>query len=81
MQINHEGHTDSLLLSWRRAPGGLNGYLISLEESRQPEQRLGPDETHVIFHNLLPGQLYTAKVLSLCEDLINIATKVGRTGE
>ncbi|XP_062850734.1 receptor-type tyrosine-protein phosphatase beta [Trichomycterus rosablanca] len=79
LQVNHEGHMDSLLLSWRRAPGGLSGYVIFLGGSGQPEQRLGPDETQAIFHNLQPGRLYTAKVLSWSEDLTNIATKVGRT--
>ncbi|KAB5542066.1 hypothetical protein PHYPO_G00087170 [Pangasianodon hypophthalmus] len=79
LQIDHEGHTDSLLLSWRRAPGSLSGYIISLEGSDQPEQRLGPEHTHTIFTNLLPGRLYTAVVRSWSGELTSTVSVVGRT--
>ncbi|KAK3517590.1 hypothetical protein QTP70_012946 [Hemibagrus guttatus] len=79
LQIDHEGHTDSVLLNWRRAPGSLDRYTISLEGSDQPEQRLKPEHTHTNFTNLLPGRLYTAVVRSWSGELTNTVSVVGRT--
>ncbi|XP_060758757.1 receptor-type tyrosine-protein phosphatase beta isoform X3 [Neoarius graeffei] len=79
LQIDHEGHTDSLFLSWRHAPGSLSGYIISLEGSDQPEQILGPEYTRTIFTNLLPGCLYTAVVRSWSGELTNVVSVAGRT--
>ncbi|XP_027007234.2 receptor-type tyrosine-protein phosphatase beta isoform X1 [Tachysurus fulvidraco] len=79
LQIDHEGHTDSVLLSWRRALGSLDKYTISLEGSDQPEQRLEPEHTRTIFTNLLPGRLFTAVVRSWSGELTNTVSVVGRT--
>ncbi|KAF5907896.1 receptor-type tyrosine-protein phosphatase beta-like, partial [Clarias magur] len=79
LRIDHEGHTDTLSLTWRRAPGRLSGYVVYLEDSGQPEQRLGPEHTYTMFTNLRPGQLYTAVVRSLSGDLTNTVSVVGRT--
>ncbi|XP_058272942.1 receptor-type tyrosine-protein phosphatase beta isoform X2 [Hemibagrus wyckioides] len=79
LQIDHEGHTDSVLLIWRRAPGSLDRYTISLEGSDQPEQRLEPEHTRTIFTNLLPGCLYTAVVRSWSGELTNTISVIGRT--
>ncbi|TSZ83246.1 Receptor-type tyrosine-protein phosphatase beta [Bagarius yarrelli] len=79
LQIDHEGHTDSVLLSWRRAPGSLDRYTVSLEGSDQPEQNLQPEHTHTIFTNLQPGRLYTAVVRSWSGELTNTVSLVGRT--
>ncbi|XP_072528839.1 receptor-type tyrosine-protein phosphatase beta [Salminus brasiliensis] len=79
LQVDNRGHTDSLELTWRRAPGGLSEYLVSLEGSDQPQQRLGPEHTEAVFHGLLPGHLYTAVVLTRSGNLTNSATEAGRT--
>ncbi|KAF4079469.1 hypothetical protein AMELA_G00178360 [Ameiurus melas] len=79
LHIDHEGHTDSVLLSWRRSPGSLDGYIVSLEGSDRPEQRMGPEHSRTIFTNLLPGHLYTAVVRSWSGELTNTVSVVGRT--
>ncbi|GAA6102630.1 receptor-type tyrosine-protein phosphatase beta isoform X1 [Tachysurus ichikawai] len=79
LQIDHEGRTDSVLLSWRRALGSLDKYTISLEGSDQLEQRLEPEHTRTIFTNLLPGHLFTAVVRSWSGELTNTVSVVGRT--
>ncbi|XP_051544635.1 LOW QUALITY PROTEIN: receptor-type tyrosine-protein phosphatase beta-like [Myxocyprinus asiaticus] len=76
LQIVNEGRSDSLLLSWTRGPGGLSGYVVSLDVL---EQRLDPERTQVVFQGLVPGRLYMATVLSYSEDLSNTATAEGRT--
>ncbi|KAF7694166.1 receptor-type tyrosine-protein phosphatase beta [Silurus meridionalis] len=79
LQMDHEGHMDRVSLSWRRAPGSLSGYVISLEGSDQPEQKLGPEDTHTTFTNLQPGHLYTAVLHSWSGDLTNTVSVAGRT--
>uniref|UniRef100_A0A8B9HEQ5 protein-tyrosine-phosphatase n=1 Tax=Astyanax mexicanus TaxID=7994 RepID=A0A8B9HEQ5_ASTMX len=79
LQVDNQGYSDSLELTWKRAPGGLSEYLVSLEGSDQPQQKLGPEHTEAIFRGLLPGQLYTAVVITRSGNLTNTATEVGRT--
>ncbi|KAI4878056.1 hypothetical protein NFI96_011663 [Prochilodus magdalenae] len=79
LQVDNQGHTDSLVLNWRRAPGGLSEYVVLLEGSNQTEQKLGPDCTEAFFRGLLPGHLYTAVVLTNSGNLTNMVTAVGRT--
>ncbi|XP_036432937.1 receptor-type tyrosine-protein phosphatase beta [Colossoma macropomum] len=79
LQVDNEGHTDSLLLRWTHALGRLSEYVVSLEGSEQPDQRLGPEHTEVFFKGLLPGHLYTAVVVTRSGNLTNTITQVGRT--
>uniref|UniRef100_A0A4W4H007 protein-tyrosine-phosphatase n=1 Tax=Electrophorus electricus TaxID=8005 RepID=A0A4W4H007_ELEEL len=79
LKVDSRGHSGSLWLTWMRAPGSLGGYVVTLEASGQPQQRLEPERTDAVFQNLLPGRLYTAIVLSWSGNLTNTATAVGRT--
>uniref|UniRef100_A0AAR2LZN7 protein-tyrosine-phosphatase n=1 Tax=Pygocentrus nattereri TaxID=42514 RepID=A0AAR2LZN7_PYGNA len=79
LRVDNKGCTDSLLLSWTRGLGRLNEYVVSLEGSEQPEQRLEPEHTEVLFKGLRPGQLYTAVVVTRSGNLTNTVTQVGRT--
>jgi len=69
---------DSLLLSWTRGPGALTRYSVSVDGF---EQLLGPESTQVVFHGLVAGRLYPAKIQTWSENLTNTTTAVGRTGQ
>nr|ACN64933.1 protein tyrosine phosphatase [Danio rerio] len=76
LHVENQGQTDSLLLSWTPAPGGLTGYSVTVDGR---EQRVGPEVTQVVFHSLVAGRLYLATVQTWSEDLSNSTTAVGRT--
>ncbi|XP_073725516.1 receptor-type tyrosine-protein phosphatase beta [Misgurnus anguillicaudatus] len=78
LRVEHQGRTDSLLVSWTRGPGGLTGYSVSLD-GHEPIFELGPVSTKVVFEKLVAGRLYTAIVQTWSKDLSNITTAVGRT--
>ncbi|XP_030645845.1 receptor-type tyrosine-protein phosphatase beta [Chanos chanos] len=82
LQVEHQGQTDSLWLSWRRGAGELSEYHVSLygpNGSLQEEQLLDPRQTELYFQGLVPGRLYQAVVLTRSGELFNTATAVGRT--
>ncbi|XP_039516167.1 receptor-type tyrosine-protein phosphatase beta-like [Pimephales promelas] len=76
LHVENQGQMDSLLLSWTRGPGALTRYSVSVDGF---EQHLGPESTQVVFHRLVAGRLYPAKIQTWSENLTNTTTAVGRT--
>ncbi|KAM7415227.1 hypothetical protein PAMA_019850 [Pampus argenteus] len=74
--------SDSLWVNWARPDGDLSGYQLTLYDSdgsSQATEELGSEVTEFLFHNLVPGRLYRAVVLSLSGELANRASALGRT--
>ncbi|CAB1322807.1 unnamed protein product, partial [Coregonus sp. 'balchen'] len=82
LQARSRNQSEVLWVSWERAVGELNGYLLSLynpDGSQQAEETLGPDAMEHVFPTLIPGRLYHAVILTRSGELTNRATAHGRT--
>uniref|UniRef100_A0A8C7L6L2 protein-tyrosine-phosphatase n=1 Tax=Oncorhynchus kisutch TaxID=8019 RepID=A0A8C7L6L2_ONCKI len=82
LQAQSRNQSEMLWVSWKRAVGELNGYLLSLynpDGSQQAEETLGPDAMEHVFPTLIPGRLYHAVILTRSGELTNRATAHGRT--
>ncbi|KAJ8245485.1 hypothetical protein GJAV_G00271240 [Gymnothorax javanicus] len=82
LAAQNRNHTDRLWLGWEKAAGEVSGYLVSLynpDGSQHAEGQLQPEQREHLFQGLVPGRLYTAKVLTRSGDLANTASTTGRT--
>lgn len=66
MTVSNNGRTDFLSVSWRPAPGEVDGYLVTLSDQDRKlhavsVSRLSPE---CVFNSLVSGRLYNISVSS-----------------
>lgn len=84
LRVHSGNKSDSLVVSWDRGAGDLNGYLLTLYNPNGTQQacsQVHKETTEFVFWGLVPGRLYRAEVLSQSGELSNAASTVGRTGK
>ncbi|XP_028934309.1 receptor-type tyrosine-protein phosphatase beta [Ornithorhynchus anatinus] len=81
LAVSNEGSLNSLKVRWKRPPGDLDSYNVTLShrgsvsEFRTLEQQV----TETVFEGLTPGRLYQVSVSTVSGELYSSKVAVGRT--
>lgn len=80
--VANEGSLDSLKITWKRPPGKLDFYNITLSHrgSVKETKILQPHLTEAYFNKLISGCLYQADICTISGELFAEMTAYGRTG-
>uniref|UniRef100_A0A8C4DSE1 protein-tyrosine-phosphatase n=1 Tax=Dicentrarchus labrax TaxID=13489 RepID=A0A8C4DSE1_DICLA len=82
LQVQSEGRTDRLTVSWQHGEGSWSSYQVVLYDvsgATLGAQTLGAKYTSHMFSGLVPGRLYRAEVITHSGELTNNISAFGRT--
>ncbi|XP_066489420.1 receptor-type tyrosine-protein phosphatase beta [Tiliqua scincoides] len=81
LMVANAGSSDSLKVSWKRPPGNLDFYNVTLTHlgSVKGRRTLQPKVTETYFDKLIPGSLYQVDVSTISGELSADMTAFGRT--
>ncbi|XP_019370273.1 PREDICTED: receptor-type tyrosine-protein phosphatase beta isoform X1 [Gavialis gangeticus] len=81
LMVTNEGSLDTLKVVWKRPPGNLDFYNITLSYlgSIKETKTLPPQVTQTQFNKLTPGCLYHVTVSTISGELVTVKMATGRT--
>lgn len=82
LRLEANGSSDSLVASWSRPEGGVDGYELTLSAlgSSSQQRHLPPDTREVRFDGLVPGRRYKLTVRTTAGDQSNETKTSAWTG-
>ena len=82
LKLDNNGSQDSLVSSWERPQGDLDGVVVTLtSEGSTPQERTLPlDTTEIIFDHLTAGRAYQISVTTMSGELTSQSTATALTG-
>ncbi|XP_060695157.1 receptor-type tyrosine-protein phosphatase eta [Hemiscyllium ocellatum] len=68
--LSHEDTTDSLTISWIRPPGGVDSFIVDIEDCANPAEfrnttTVSSSTNSIVFNNLRPGRLYCVNLATI----------------
>lgn len=83
LMVTNDGSLDTLKVAWKRPPGNLDFYNITLSYlgSIKETKTLPPQVTQTQFNKLTPGCLYHVTVSTISGELVTVKMATGRTGK
>lgn len=66
VRLSNNGRTDFLSVSWRAAPGEVDGYLVTLRDRGETVHSLAVSKSspECVFNSLVSGRLYNVSIAS-----------------